>query len=70
MKNQNQFYVLKWGANIAEIKAKTKRKNAYIKIDIPEDLAEDLLRQIALSKDEPIREFTLSWHDKRIKDQK
>lgn len=60
---RNQFYSVQYGVNISEIKAKTKRKNAYIKIDIPDEFAEKLLKQLCTNKQEPISGLQLSWID-------
>ena len=64
----NRYYPVTMGVNISEIKAKTKRKNAYIKIDVPEDFAEDILKQLALHENEPFKNLQLTWVDTRIKD--
>ena len=62
-KKANQFYALQFGTNISEIKARTQKKNAYIKIEIPEIFAEKLLKQITLKKSSPISRLQLSWID-------
>ena len=46
----NQFYGLQCGVNILEVKAKTKKKNATITIAIPDDFADDLLKQLCCRK--------------------
>ena len=57
-----------YGANISEIKVKTKRKNAYIKIDLPDDFAEELIKQLTLGKQTPFKGLELSWYDERLDD--
>lgn len=68
-KHKNQFYQIKYGFNISEIKAKTKRKNAFIKIDIPEELADKLLKQLTLNKLTPISGLELSWNDSEVEEE-
>ena len=64
----NQFYGLQYGVNILKVKAKTKKKNATITIAIPDDFADDLLKQLCCRKKEPFSELMLSWNDNRIKE--
>jgi len=62
----NQFFDA--GKHILEIKAETKRKSAYIKIGIPDELATQLMKQITIGASLPIHSLQLSYHDSRIKD--
>jgi len=52
---------IQWGMNISEIKAQTKKKNAYIKVDLPSDFANMLLKQIGSQKNYPIYNLKLIW---------
>lgn len=66
---QNQFYSLQYGLNILEVKAPTKKKSGYIKVALPSDFTEDLLKQLCSNNFKPFSDLQLSWYDNRIKEQ-
>lgn len=66
---QNQFYGLQYGYNILEVKAPSKRKSGYIKIALPNNFTEDLLKQLCSNNSSPFSDLQLSWHDNRIKEE-
>ena len=63
----NQFFDA--GKHMLEIKAETKRKSAYIKIGIPDELATQLMTQITTGAPLYIYGLQLAYHDSRIEDE-
>lgn len=61
MEKRNQF--LNCNSLLLEVSAKTKKKSAYLKLAVPDELAEKLLKQISLQQTTPIQCLQLAWLD-------
>ena len=68
IREQNQ--VLSCPENIMEITATTAKKPAFIKIAVPDKLAEALLKQYASKSEGTISQLELVWKDDTISNQK
>ena len=59
----NRHYPIQMGVNITGLKVKSKKRNASITIDLPEEFAEKLMRQLHNQEEITISNFELAWND-------